>query len=57
MSLPPKIAGGHVLDCGHQQVVGAERLALASSGQEQHPVWCVECEDWTRLAPFANEEE
>lgn len=51
MTLPPKIAGGNQLDCGHRQVLPAYRLVLSAAGIEQAPVWCVECEDYTRLAP------
>lgn len=49
--LPPKLAGGTSLDCGHQQVLPAYRLALSAAGKEQPLVWCVDCNDWTRLAP------
>lgn len=54
MSLPPKLAGGNVLDCGHQQVLGEDRLRLASQGMEQHPVWCIDCGDWARIAPWVS---
>jgi hypothetical protein len=53
MALPAKIAGGNLLDCGHYQVLSAYRLKLSAYGQEQSSVWCVECQDYTRLAPYA----
>lgn len=51
MGLPPKLAGGKILDCGHSQVLPAYRLRLSAAGYEQHPVWCVECQDWARISP------
>lgn len=51
MSLPAKLAGGNILDCGHSQVLGEDRLKLAAAGMEQHPVWCIDCSDWVRVAP------
>lgn len=46
-----KLAGGVYLDCGHQQHVSELRIRVASEGKEQKPVWCIECENWSRLAP------
>jgi hypothetical protein len=39
------------LDCGHSQIVSALRVRLANAGHEQKPVYCVQCNDWTRLSP------
>lgn len=52
MTLPPKIAGGNILDCGHQQVVSEQRQRVAATGVEQRPVWCIECNAYQRLAPY-----
>jgi hypothetical protein len=49
-----KLSGGFVLQCGHRQVVSEHRFTIAKSGQDQHAVWCVECEGWTTLAPFVS---
>jgi hypothetical protein len=53
MTLPPKLAGGKLLECGHAQVLPAYRLRISAAGHEQHPVWCVECDDWSRIPPNA----
>lgn len=47
-----KLSGGLVLSCGHRQVVSEHRVALARAGHEQHSVYCVECDTWSRLLPF-----
>jgi hypothetical protein len=46
-----KIAGGWQLNCGHRQVISTYRVILASEGREQHSIFCLECNDWTTLAP------
>ncbi len=47
--LPPKLAGGKQLECGHSQVLPAYRLIHSSNGVAQR-VWCIECEDWVVFA-------
>lgn len=44
-------AGSFPLDCGHTQVVSSFRATIAADGLEQHKVWCVDCDTWSRLAP------
>jgi hypothetical protein len=52
-----KLSGGPRLDCGHAQQVSERRMALASQGHEQHSVWCIECDNWSRLTPVSVTEQ
>lgn len=52
-----KLAGGSNLRCGHQQVLSYLRRAIAASGQEQTPVWCIECNEWSSAIPQEYTEE
>ena len=47
-----EIRDGITLECGHQQIVSEFRVKLATEGREQHRVWCVECNNWSRIEPF-----
>lgn len=40
------------LDCGHVQQVTEFRIRTAAAGNNQHPVWCVACNNWSLLSPF-----
>lgn len=46
-----KLAGGNLLACGHYQVVSNLRSRFAAAGRVQHPVFCIECDDWSDLLP------
>lgn len=48
---------GVALTCGCLQVVSDFRIKMASSGAEQHAVWCVDCEAWSDLAISNIEQE
>lgn len=46
-----KLSGGSELSCGHTQQLSERRLAIANAGQEQHSIYCMDCEDWSRVVP------
>lgn len=50
-----KLSGGFVLDCGHTQVVSESRATLARTGKQQHSVWCIDCDAWSKLQPVSSD--
>lgn len=51
-----KLSNG-LLDCGHWQFVSEARTSYAINGREQHGVWCVECNRWSKLVHVETKQE
>lgn len=44
-----KLSGGSPLECGHTQVLSEYRQKIAAAGYDQFKVFCIECDDWTKV--------